>query len=141
MSQTTLHTIPAATITHTIAVICGEIASDIAVHHARTTDARIGLAFGTTLMNLYSASAAAQGLLEAFAAARALMARVPREITAPQHRPTSRSPAPPWPSSGPAGPPTAWCPDPAPTNRAPPPSTGSSCNAGQSLSRSATSSA
>ncbi len=55
MSQTTLHTIPAATITHTIAVIHGEIASDIAVHHARTSDARIGLTFGTTLMNLYSA--------------------------------------------------------------------------------------
>jgi hypothetical protein len=82
MSQTTLHTIPAATITHTIAVICGEITSDIAVHHARTSDAPIGLTFGTTLMNLYSASAA-QGLLEAFAAARAVMARVPREITAP----------------------------------------------------------
>jgi hypothetical protein len=82
MSQTTLHTIPAETITHTIAVICGEITSDIAVHHARTSDARIGLTFGTTLMNLYSASAA-QGLLEAFAAARAVMARVPREITAP----------------------------------------------------------
>lgn len=82
MSQSTLHTIPAATITHTTAVICGEIASDVTVHHARTTDARIGLTFGTTLMNLYSASAA-QGLLEAYAAARALMARVPREITAP----------------------------------------------------------
>src|SRR5882757_10343600 len=81
MTQT-LHTIPAATVTHTIAVICGDIISDITVHHARTSDARIGLTFGTTLMNLYSASAA-QGLLEAFAAARALMARVPREITAP----------------------------------------------------------
>jgi hypothetical protein len=81
MTQT-LHTIPAATITHTTAVICGEITSDVAVHHARTTDARIGLTFGTALMNLYSASAA-QGLLEAFAAARAAMARVPREIASP----------------------------------------------------------
>ena len=44
MTQT-LHVIPAATVTHTIAVIHGEITSDIAVHHARTTDARIGLTF------------------------------------------------------------------------------------------------
>jgi hypothetical protein len=55
MSQSTLHTIPAATITRTTAVIYGEITSDIAVHHARTSDARIGLIFGSTLMNLYSA--------------------------------------------------------------------------------------
>jgi hypothetical protein len=82
MSQSTLHSIPAATITRTTAVIYGEITSDIAVHHARTSDARIGLIFGSTLMNLYSASAA-QGLLEAFATARAAMARVPREIAAP----------------------------------------------------------
>jgi hypothetical protein len=81
MTQT-LHVIPAATITHTTAVIYGEITSDITVHHARTPDARIGLTFGTTLMNLYSASAA-QGLLEAFATARAAMARVPRELNAP----------------------------------------------------------
>jgi hypothetical protein len=54
MTQT-LHAIPAATVTHTIAVIYGDITSDITVHHARTSDARIGLTFGTTLMNLYSA--------------------------------------------------------------------------------------
>jgi len=92
MTQT-LHVIPAATVTHTIAVIHGEITSDIAVHHARTTDARIGLTFGTTLMNLYSASAA-QGLLEAFGAARAAMARVPREInasTTPPYEPFART--------------------------------------------------
>lgn len=77
----TLHAIPAATITHTITVIRGEITSDVTVHHARTADARIGMVFGTALMNLYSASAA-QGLLEAFAAARAAMTRVPREIPA-----------------------------------------------------------
>jgi hypothetical protein len=82
MSQTTLHVIPAATVTHTIAVVCGQIRSDIAVYHARTTDARIGLTFGTTLMSLYSADAT-QGLLEAFATARAAMTRVPREIVAP----------------------------------------------------------
>jgi hypothetical protein len=82
MSQTSLHVIPAATVTHTIAVVCGQIRSDIAVYHARTTDARIGLTFGTTLMSLYCADAT-QGLLEAFATARAAMARVPREIVAP----------------------------------------------------------
>src|SRR6478609_4274646 len=81
MSQS-LHSIPAATVTHTIAVIHGEITSDIAVYHARTTDARIALTFGTTLMSLYSADAA-QGLLEAFATACNAMARVPRLIAAP----------------------------------------------------------
>jgi len=92
MTQT-LHVIPAATVTHTIAVIYGEITSDITVHHARTSDARIGLTFGTTLMNLYSASTA-QGLLEAFATARAAMARVPREINAsatPPYEPFART--------------------------------------------------
>ena len=89
----TLHTIPAATVTHTIAVIYGDITSDVTVHHARTSDARIGLTFGTTLMNLYSASTA-QGLLEAFATARAAMARVPREINAsatPPYEPFART--------------------------------------------------
>jgi hypothetical protein len=86
MSQSTLHVAPPATITHTIAVVCGEIRSDIAVYHARSSDARIGLTFGTTLMSLYSA-AAAQGLLEAFATARAAIARVPREILAPSTPP------------------------------------------------------
>ena len=92
MTQT-LHAIPAATVTHTIAVIYGDITSDITVHHARTSDARIGLTFGTTLMNLYSASTA-QGLLEAFATARAAMARVPREINAsatPPYEPFART--------------------------------------------------
>jgi hypothetical protein len=81
MSQT-LHAIPAATVTHTTAVIHGEISSDVAVYHARTIDARISLTFGTTLMLLYSADAT-QGLLEAFATARGAMARVPRLIAAP----------------------------------------------------------
>jgi hypothetical protein len=97
MSQSTaaLHVIPPATITHTVAVIRGDIQSDITVHHAATSDARITLVFGTTLMTLYSA-AAAQGLLEAFAATRAAMAQVPRaKSPPPQHRPTSHSPAPP----------------------------------------------
>lgn len=38
MTQT-LHAIPAATVTHTIAVIHGEITSDITVHHAPPTPA------------------------------------------------------------------------------------------------------
>jgi hypothetical protein len=78
----TLHTIAAATVTHTTAVIHGEITSDIAVYHARTTDARIGLTFGTTLMSVYSADAT-QGLLEAFATARNAIARLPRLIATP----------------------------------------------------------
>jgi len=81
-SNATQHVMPAATVTHTTAVIRGEIQSDITVYHAQTSDARIALTFGTTLMNLYSASAA-QGLLEAFAAARAAMTQVPRDIPAP----------------------------------------------------------
>ena len=85
MSQT-LHVIPAATVTHTVAVIHGDVTSDIAVYHARTTDARIGLTFGTTLMSLYSADAT-QGLLEAFATARNAIARIPRLIVAPPEPP------------------------------------------------------
>lgn len=81
MSQT-LHAVPAAIITHTTAVICGDIVSDIAVSHARTTDARLGLTLGTVLMNLYSAGAA-QGLLAGFAAAHAAMAGIPRDIPIP----------------------------------------------------------
>jgi hypothetical protein len=82
ISTATQHVIPAAVVTHTTAVIRGEIQSDITVYHAQTSDARIALTFGTTLMNLYSASAA-QGLLEAFAAARAAMTEVPHDIPAP----------------------------------------------------------
>jgi hypothetical protein len=81
------HVVPPATVTHTIAVIRGDIQSDITVHHAATSDARISLIFGTTLMTLYSA-AAAQGLLEAFAAARAAMTHVPHDIPAPPAPPS-----------------------------------------------------
>src|SRR5258705_3916555 len=82
MSQSTLNIIPAATVTHTTAIIRGEFECDVTVYHARTTDARMALTFGSTMMTLYSASAA-QGLLEAFAAARAAMVQVPRKISAP----------------------------------------------------------
>jgi hypothetical protein len=81
-STTTQHVTPAAVVTHTTAVIRSEITSDITVYRAQTSDARISLTFGSTLMILYSASVV-QGLLEAFAAARAAMAQVPHEIPAP----------------------------------------------------------
>lgn len=81
-SAPTQRVVPPATVTHTIVAIRGELHSDITVHHARTSDARITLIFGTTLMTLYSASAA-QGLLEAFAAARAATAQLPHHIPAP----------------------------------------------------------
>jgi hypothetical protein len=37
MSESKLHVIPAATITHTTAIIRGETACDVTVYHARTT--------------------------------------------------------------------------------------------------------
>jgi hypothetical protein len=55
MSQSTLNTIPAATVTHTTAIIRGEFECDVTVYHARTTDARMALTFGSTMMTLYSA--------------------------------------------------------------------------------------
>ena len=81
-STRTPHVVPAAMITRSVAVILGDVQSDITVYHAQTSYARIGLTFGTTLMSLYSASAA-QGLLEAFAAARAAMVQIPRELPTP----------------------------------------------------------
>jgi hypothetical protein len=94
MTQT-LQATPAATITvtHTIVVLRGDIASDVTVHYARTTDTRIGLAFGTTLMNFYSA-APVQGLLEAFTTAQTAMARIPRQLNVsatPPYEPFART--------------------------------------------------
>jgi len=87
MSQTrpALHVVPAATVTHTIVTIRGDVLSDITVHHARTGDARISLVSGTALMTLYSASAT-HGLLEAFATARGAGVPLAWKIT---RRPTS----------------------------------------------------
>jgi len=84
MSQSTIatHVIPAAVITHTVATIRGQQLADLSVYHARTPDVRIALTRGGVLMQIWSCQAA-QGLLEAFSAARAAMARVPREIPAP----------------------------------------------------------
>ena len=81
-SATATHVIPAAVITHTIATICGQQLADLSVYHARTPDARVALTWGGVLMHIWSCQAA-QGLLEAFSAARAAMARVPREIPPP----------------------------------------------------------
>lgn len=81
-SAAATHVIPPAIITHTVAVIRGSQHADIAVYHARTTDARIAMTWGGLLMTLYSCDAA-QGLLEAFSAARAHIVQVPREIPPP----------------------------------------------------------
>jgi hypothetical protein len=81
-SATAIHTVPAGVITHTVASIRGQQDADVTVYHARTPDVRISMSWGGILMTLYTAHAA-QGILEAFAAARAKMARVPHEIPAP----------------------------------------------------------
>jgi hypothetical protein len=85
-SATATHAMPAAIITHTVASIRGQQDGDIAVYHARTTDVRIAITWGAILMTVYTAHAA-QGLLEAFAAARAKMAEVPRLIPPPPTTP------------------------------------------------------
>jgi len=85
-STAATHVIPAALITHTVASLRGPQQADISVHHARTTDARICVTFSGILMVIYSCHAA-QGLLEAFTAARGHLARVPREIPAPRTDP------------------------------------------------------
>lgn len=74
-------TTPPAMITHSVASIRGQQNADISVHHARTPDARIAMTFSGILMVLYNCGAA-QGLLEAFAAARGHLNHVPVEIPA-----------------------------------------------------------
>ena len=71
---------PPAMITQSVASIRGQQNADMSVHHARTPDARIAMTFSGILMVLYSC--AAQGLLEAFAAARGHLNHVPAEIPA-----------------------------------------------------------
>ena len=81
------HVIPPAMITHSTVVIKGQQHEvDITVHHARTPDARIGITFNGLHMAIYSCHAA-QGLLEAFAAARGQMIHVPGQIPSPQTDP------------------------------------------------------
>jgi hypothetical protein len=81
MNKAIIHT-PPALITHCTASIRGRQDGDITVCHARTSDARIAITFGGVLMVIYSAQAA-QGLLEAFAAAGGHINTVPREIQQP----------------------------------------------------------
>ena len=82
-SGAAIHHTPPAIITHSIAALKGQQHADITVHHARTPDARIALAFNGIHMLLYSCHAA-QGLLEAFAAARGQMIHLPAHIPAPR---------------------------------------------------------
>lgn len=81
MSKTTTRG-TAGLITHATAVIRGAAQADVSVYHARTEYARVAVSWGGVLLNIYSA-AAAQGLLEAFLAARQAAVRVPREIPIP----------------------------------------------------------
>lgn len=82
-STATTDLVPAAMITHTVASIRGTQHADVSVHHARTTDARISMTFSGIHLTIYSCSAA-QGLLEAFDAARGHMVHLPRQIPAPR---------------------------------------------------------
>ncbi|MGO9356010.1 MAG: hypothetical protein ACLP3C_36240 [Mycobacterium sp.] len=76
------HLTPPAIITHSTVAIKGEQQVDITVHHARTPDARIGITFNGLHMGIYSCHAA-QGLLEAFTAARGQIIHVPSQIPSP----------------------------------------------------------
>jgi hypothetical protein len=75
--------VPPALITHCVASVRGRQDGDISVCHARTADARIAITFSGVLMVIYSCQAA-QGLLEAFAAAGGHIAAVPHEIPPPR---------------------------------------------------------
>jgi len=79
LSAAATHIIPAGLITHSTVSIKGQLDSDITVHHARTVDARIGITFGGVHMSLYNCQTA-QGLVEAFVAARGPMIHIPAEI-------------------------------------------------------------
>ncbi|WP_204815337.1 hypothetical protein [Mycobacterium riyadhense] len=88
-STAATHVIPAGLITHTTVSVKGQLDPDITVHHARTPDARIGITVGGTQMSLYNCRTA-QGLLEAFVAARGHLTHVPAEI--PTGAPTAGEP-------------------------------------------------
>ena len=92
-SAAATHVIPAGLITHTTVSVRGQLDPDITVHHARTPDARIGITIDGTHMSLYNCQTA-QGLLEAFAAARGHMVYVPAQIPAgapPVDEPAARA--------------------------------------------------
>lgn len=78
-SAAATHVIPAGLITYSIVSIKGQLDPDITVHHARTPDARIAITLDGIQMSLYNCHTA-QGLLEAFVAARGQMVHIPAEI-------------------------------------------------------------
>ena len=78
-SATPIHVTPAGVITHSIVAIKGQPEPDITVHHARTPSTRIGITVGGMHMSLQNCQTA-QGLLEAFVAARTQMIHIPSEI-------------------------------------------------------------
>ncbi|OBJ01003.1 hypothetical protein [Mycobacterium sp. 1465703.0] len=80
ISAAATHLIPAALITHSVVLIKGQHHDhDISVHHARTPDARMSITLEGMQMVIYNCQAA-QGLLEAFSAARSHMLHVPAQI-------------------------------------------------------------
>ena len=80
ISAAATHVIPAGLITHSTVVIKGQHHDhDISVHHARTPDARMSITLGGMHMVIYNCQAA-QGLLEAFIAARGHMLHLPAQI-------------------------------------------------------------
>ena len=92
-SATPIYVTPAGVITHSIVSIKGQPEPDITVHHARTPSARIGITVGGVHMSLQNCQTA-QGLREAFVAARTQMIHVPAEIPtaeAPVEEPAGRA--------------------------------------------------
>lgn len=94
ISAAATHVIPAALITHSTVLIKGPHHDhDISVHHARTPDARMSITIGGMHMVIYNCHTA-QGLLEAFSAARGHMLHVPTQIPTgrpdPDNAPTGR---------------------------------------------------
>ena len=71
-----------AVITRTVIAVRGAFDTDLAVHHARTPDARITVTLGEVLMVFYSC-AAVQGLLAAFTAAKQHSAAIPADMPSP----------------------------------------------------------
>jgi hypothetical protein len=71
--------IPAATISHAYVRLRGAQNADINVHHAHTDTARVNLTWGRILFSFLNAQAA-QGVLEAFSAARHSLAGIPADL-------------------------------------------------------------
>jgi hypothetical protein len=78
--------IPAAAITHAYVRLRGAQNTDINVHHAHTDTARVNLTWGRILFSFLNAEAA-QGVLEAFSAARHSLAGIPADLTPRDQQP------------------------------------------------------